>query len=529
LKTSPDRFNSQKVLWNAKFFIRGALKPVTIEASSIGMTMRILSFYPFFLARELISFIEILPSNGIWIHLTNCAVMEIQISEETGFANYCINIGLAVIRDPRELFERVGPTWRRGLITNFDYILALNILTGRNLSRLSNYPVFPGIHESEFGRSEPCQVDFSTWFDGSNRKNGNCVPPEFYGSIELEGLEVIEARMALESKNVSGWVADTFGCVCQKKFGPIKSSQAGRPEGRRLVTIGVDRAGLIECGLLFVMTEGTQFQVFKFDWKRGLSKSPIVVDVSYSRDLVIHCGENFAIGCDNRIGMILTIDSEGKILRQTVQLFLTAISGFGRTVIFVIDYSDVFIVRFSEFPNNGRFLFSEIEGIDRIVADRMTGNLIVLTKSGKIKVRSIITTEVFGEIDFKGETVKTILVTKSWHLIIIECDMTWYIATLRGKIIKEEQVFKQIAVAVTFPGLYGEDYVAFVDKEKILRIVNPLHLEDLQTLGKIKGEAVVIDYVQKYQLVVVIDNVGVLTTFRFPMESGNSERVFEHQ
>jgi hypothetical protein len=279
-----------------------------------------------------------------------------------------------------------------------------------------------------------------------------------------------------------------------------------------------------------MMAEGNQIQVFKIDWEVGPAKNPVVAltDLSYSRSLDIRSGEDFVIGYDNCTSTVLKIEADGRVLRQTVHLFFTAVCGFGQAVLFVIDYSDVFIAHVSDFPDQAQRLFSELEGIDRIVTDTTIGNLIILTKSGTIKVRSLLTNEVLGEMDLRGKIVKTILVTKLWHLIIVECDQTWQIATMCGKVIQQTQIFKQIAVAVTFAGPREEDYVAFVDRERVLHIVEVFHPENLQALGKIKGDALAINYVRPHQLVTAIDSAGVVTAFRFPAPADNAGAVFEN-
>jgi hypothetical protein len=165
----------------------------------------------------------------------------------------------------------------------------------------------------------------------------------------------------------------------------------------------------------------------------------------------------------------------------------------------------------------------------RIVADTTIGILVCLTKSGIVKTVSLLTGDVLGQIDFHGDVVNTILITQSWHLVVIECDKTWHFATIRGDIVKRSPLYKQIATATTFRGPSGHDYVAFVDRERFLHVTDALHSGSLQTVGKIKGDGVAIDYIRTHQLVVAIDTAGVVTTFRFPGGGGgalpDAERV----
>jgi hypothetical protein len=42
-------------------------------------------------------------------------------------------------------FEKITNEWKIGGVSNFDYLLYLNYLAGRNFNTLSQYPVFPWI------------------------------------------------------------------------------------------------------------------------------------------------------------------------------------------------------------------------------------------------------------------------------------------------------------------------------------------------------------------------------------------------
>jgi hypothetical protein len=62
----------------------------------------------------------------------------------------------------------------------------------------------------------------------------------------------------------------------------------------------------------------------------------------------------------------------------------------------------------------------------------------------------------------------------------------------------------------------GDDYVAFLDQDKVLHIADVLRVESLQTLGKIKGDVVAMEYVKEKCLLAVLDSSGVVTSCRFP-------------
>lgn len=47
--------------------------------------------------------------------------------------------------DAGSLLKQASPLWQEGLLDNFDYIMLLNVLSGRTYNDLSQYPVFPWV------------------------------------------------------------------------------------------------------------------------------------------------------------------------------------------------------------------------------------------------------------------------------------------------------------------------------------------------------------------------------------------------
>lgn len=62
------------------------------------------------------------------------------------------------VLDSQEVIKMVLPLWEEGCLSNFDYLMILNILSGRTYGDLSQYPVFPWV----LGYSEEItQLDFN--------------------------------------------------------------------------------------------------------------------------------------------------------------------------------------------------------------------------------------------------------------------------------------------------------------------------------------------------------------------------------
>jgi hypothetical protein len=188
----------------------------------------------------------------------------------------------------------------------------------------------------------------------------------------------------------------------------------------------------------------------------------------------------------------------------------------GSSIVFVVDFHDFFIYKASDFPLNARYLLSEIEAIAILVCDPTIGLLVITTKSGLLKTVSLLNGKLQGTFDFVRMGLRTVLITETRHLIVIECDLKIYRATIDGKILKVKEIFKHIARAATFRILNGNDFIAFVDCDTVLRIFEVFYPEKMQLLTKTKNQIVAFEYLRDHQIILVIKQDGQLSKLTFP-------------
>jgi hypothetical protein len=132
---------------------------------------------------------------------------------------------------------------------------------------------------------------------------------------------------------------------------------------------------------------------------------------------------------------------------------------------------------------------------------------------------SLVDRRPLGQLDFVGKDLGIVLVTETWHLLVIECCLRVYVATLYGKILKTGELFKPMSRAVTFRLMSGGDFVAFVDNENALKIFEVFYPEKWQLLSRIKNPVMGLDYLREPQLILVIERDGHLSKLRFPRSS----------
>jgi len=69
----------------------------------------------------------------------------------------CKNLVYHASLDPKRILKKRGLTedWINWRISNFEYIMHLNILTGRSYNDLSQYPIMPWIISNFSGQNKP--------------------------------------------------------------------------------------------------------------------------------------------------------------------------------------------------------------------------------------------------------------------------------------------------------------------------------------------------------------------------------------
>jgi hypothetical protein len=214
--------------------------------------------------------------------------------------------------------------------------------------------------------------------------------------------------------------------------------------------------------------------------------------------LQIAKGATYAVGAQTRSMIIVKISPDQRCLTQKFALYVTSLAVIGSSVVFVVDFHDLFICKASDFPLNTQHLLSEIEAIARLVCDPTIGLLVRTTKSVLLKTVSLLDGKPQGTLDFVGMGLRTVLIAETWQLIVVECDLKIYITTIYGTILNVSEIFKPIARAVTFRILNGNNLVAFVDCDTALRIFEVFYPEKMQLLTKIKNQVVALEYLRNH-------------------------------
>jgi hypothetical protein len=102
-------------------------------------------------------------------------------------------------------------------------------------------------------------------------------------------------------------------------------------------------------------------------------------------DLQIAKETIYAVGADTRSTTVVKISPDQRSLTQKFALYVTSLAAIGLSVVFVVDFQNLFIGKASDFSLNAQHLLGEIEAIAGLVCDPTIGLLVIVTKSGLFK------------------------------------------------------------------------------------------------------------------------------------------------
>jgi hypothetical protein len=493
-----------------------------------------------------VAFAALDPRPAVVLRDSTCIELRVDADARAAFADAWTARGVAVVGDARRWAVDAASAWARGRLTTFEFLVALNVASGRLFSAPERYPVLPVVVERGgvlrlAGGGRASSDGFGRWFDGSARDlaapAGASVPPELYGSLALlRGARVrtpawapsvehfvYHYRQSLESPalaaDVAAWAAATFGVAVPRAARSQVQQRCGAVRTQGLLR-AVDRVGVIGNfqNVVVVFTDGARIALLLADWAAQITLTPMAdVARQYSPELVIARGETFIVGYDSQTLTVFKAAPDQRTHAHNYAVALTSATVFQDSVVFVVDFHDVFIGPAADFPDTARHFCGEIEPIARIVADACVGILVVQMRSGRLKIMSLIDASVFGEMGFDGQHIGTILITEVWHLIVLEVGLDLHIATIYGKVLKTVQLFKPIERAITFRICNGNDFVAFVDGDRKFQLFEVLHPEKLQIVGKTKADLVALEYLRAQQLILLIESNGMFSKVPFPV------------
>jgi hypothetical protein len=487
---------------------------VLIDVGDCGVRVRRRNTAPLVIYKELISCALVAREKGVAIVLRSCVSLRLMLPQHAELAEALARAGICVIVDSSRTASKIAELWARGRLLTFDYLLALNFLNGRFFSSSSHYPFFPVIVSrgaetviSSFVKVQT--VTFANWFDGSpvdlpHMLTQPCFPPEVYGSLTLlssasavthppwassTSLFEDNYRRSLEMPElypqVAEWVTAQFGIERQHESVLGVSQSSGVLEERAMVDHPI-AWGFVGGASYAVFVFGEGFALSAVYFRAGYKMIPITTAVYKPVALSLTVGEDFIIGFDPAEMKVCRLSPDHQFSTAPCTANITAITTYDSgSVIFVIDRHDVFITRAGDFPGNARFLFSEVERIERVVVDPTIGIVAVLRFDGRVEMISAVDGALVGTLDFKGAEVRALVITETWHLVVVECNLKIVIASVTGVILKTREIYKRLMLAITFRIGNGNDFVAYLDGEKTLGLFEAFYPEKSNTIGRL--------------------------------------------
>jgi hypothetical protein len=380
--------------------------------------------------------------------------------------------------------QKFDEKWLDGEISNFEYILHLNLRAGRSFKDPSEYPFFPGLltdfdnldsfDPASFATADPSNVDHAARIRSAFSRA--IVAADFFFRSEsidelpkwaidhftfLNGL-----RRLLESPQVTAhlhvWV-NTYFSRFVKDRRPRRPS-ANSPCSVHQFEIQLDNKTILKSietapGKLLLLTSDGFFSqlqlVFVPDLKCSISKS--TDSVSLTPDTAVSSSSNAIAVFSADANSAAIIRADMKITTCTVFTHLQFVATACDLLFFC---PDGFSIAFVSQSAQTRTLCQTLSRIARIAADTEFKLLICSTIDGNLLIYSIPDGRFVTSVNLGGEA-RLLMVTPKWgFLLALSVDLL-SVLNVNGLVIKQCVLSERIAAWFPFSSASGFDCVAF--------------------------------------------------------------------
>jgi hypothetical protein len=454
------------------------------------------------------------------------------------------SFGMKVLTDINSTKSDLLQLWANLRISNFDLILALNIMTGRSLNDVFSYPVVPIV----FGREllagvqvehEKFAASVTRWLLQMNllcqdrtssivyeelvrggAEDGVMIPQIYFsfGSFDAgTRSEVYESRKSLEGhdEQLRSWVSAQFHVdlpprvVGQKSNGDVLQCGVSQSQIQIAQFFGLGADNFL------ILSEHNELEIF------ALSTNAIIKLRTFDEPLEL--SENFFFCALHSI--ILIVDVTKCICRRVSHRFqsdrfwqsclVTHMVPFGKSVVFVIDGTLVAVAGGTDFPHNRRTVASESERITHIQANVNLSFVAYVTESRKMQIVSVNDGVVIGGAEFQGELVEKLLITEYWGFVICKTKRNVYTYSMNGLLLNKGIFENGVLNWVSYTA-EGVDHVILLDTEMMLLRFEAFYCDKIKKMSKMKKEILAMRVNRQKDTLLLITADGKAMLFPIP-------------
>lgn len=435
-----------------------------------------------------------------------------------------------------ELFENCMFTmfWKKGLCSNFDYVMRMNVLSGRSYNDRYLYPIFPAVlSHFDLQRFSPMSFpssDLLPAMSGTETKS-SILSPEYYfmpsffdGNYEF----VYKHRKALESEQVSKklhvFIDRFFGCNMKNDFPHRKLFTKShehkvipqfRCESRKKLHIFKDKTivyatltsalpGDIEVNAL--SSDGQSYLLnFKLDEQITVTGNSVEKDLPTSGS-VISSANRYVLLFDKsrfeatllkrgKLDHVVKIPSETEL--ATCYDFGWVLYCLNRTSIWL--RTDAFLKALHHFSSPVRFAVPS-PAFKICVVATLDGHVFVYSMNNESTVK----TATFDE------EITHVVITERFGFIVVFTQSTVNLLSVNGDLIKTVPFRFSVAKAFAFASFSDFDYVVVETEERELAVFEAFYPDKVVVLGQVDEDIVGVFYAQMKTAFIVIMKSGTI-------------------
>lgn len=443
------------------------------------------------------------------------------------------------------LIQRILQAWSNGLVSNFEMLLSINILSGRTFNDINTYPRYPLIYKdqnkyainSSIIQNDQESTNFIKELINKEQidvneilktayNNDLCIPPQLYfqfNETKHPGIPepyqnvydfVFNYRTLLDSNIISSklpkWIQMKCSVPVEQQF--IKGSN---PNIYSLKISSFKSAGFY--GIFknsFYLVRQNTIEFFGIDWKANAKIIPMSSFQFQTESLRFTFGDNFMVAHNKVTGKIYKVTPQFKLFSTRYFKNFTHFETVGYKVVSVIDEKIIQISSVADFPFNSRTIFYEKDQIVLLKTSKAFDVVVYVTCSGFLKVVTLSDGKLLGRYDLNC-VVDHLLITEYWGFILLINDVEMSLFSLKADLIKKTNLVKPISACAT-TRIGNVDYFIICDTGNSIYSMSAFDFENRTFLARMKNKITKICCVPKEGVVGMFGENENLYFFQFP-------------
>lgn len=496
--------------------------------------------------------------NGIELLLSNGKSYLFEFANNHEWAPFVKELKLrckkALVFPSPEIFMHLGSRekWVNREISNFAYIIELNMISGRSFSDRNEYPFFPVLLSNLDDKTSVITTELASRanepiksypdMDIREAFKNSVVPADIFFSpdsitylppwAECPGDVVDTLRTILESEEVSAhlhlWITayfsqesnNTNGLLFKEKEHPMRSPPALVTPNSTHMDINLEGCVIVASaparnGRMTIVTSDGVIAVISLPSKdKNLELISRQGAVSFAQDTLFVTCRNQIITMSKEENKATIITDGSSITSFTVFSEMELVACVEDTLIFCPDACSIATMA----PGSqAKVLAHTLSRVTRLIADKYFKVVVVSTIDGLIHVLNLRNGALVQSTDIGGEA-NLMTITHNMGYIIAVTNENWCILSINGNLLKKTPLHFQVLRMFTLVHESNSfDYVFCVDKDLVISVFPAYHPEKLTSFHQSREPVELLVSGHDGKSVVIVTEGGSVTVVPNPV------------